>query len=115
MAVIGQRFEKQPSDVNKSWKDIPMMVHKDFDSFFESMPYSCVLVGVELTDQSKNLTTFSHLERAIYLLGAEDHGLPEKILQKCHALIQVDLTPCLNVAVIGSIVMYDRYLKRIEK
>jgi tRNA G18 (ribose-2'-O)-methylase SpoU len=59
------------------------------------------------------LSNFQHPEQAVYLLGAEDYGLPEKIMQKCHQIISIESVRlnCFNVAVAGSIVMYDRYQK----
>ena len=50
-------------------------------------------------------------ERAVYLLGAEDHGLSRKALDKCHHFIMIpgsQLDQSLNVSVAGSIIMYDR-------
>ena len=59
------------------------------------------------------LKSFVHPERAIYLLGAEDHGLPGEIMDKCHKIISIETirTESFNVAVAGSIVMYDRFSK----
>jgi tRNA G18 (ribose-2'-O)-methylase SpoU len=59
------------------------------------------------------LTRFRHPARALYLLGAEDHGLPPEVLERCHYVVQIP-TPApwsLNVSVAGSLVMHDRYLK----
>jgi tRNA C32,U32 (ribose-2'-O)-methylase TrmJ len=51
--------------------------------------------------------------RALYLLGAEDRGLPPAVLRQCHQVVRI---PCpvdrpLNVAVAGSVVIHDRYAK----
>ena len=58
----------------------------------------------------KNLKEFHHPERAIYLLGAEDHGIPPAILKKCQHTVSLKSvrTESFNVAVAGSIIMYDR-------
>jgi len=73
------------------------------------LPFSCPIVGIELDDRAKPLSKFTHPERACYLLGAEDHGLPANVLEACHHLVQIDgLRMCLNVAVAGSMVLYDR-------
>lgn len=52
-----------------------------------------------------------HPLRALYLLGAEDHGLPPEVLARCHEVVQVPSPSpySLNVAVAGSLVLYDRY------
>lgn len=51
-------------------------------------------------------------------MGAEDHGIPEKVLERCQAIVQIPGRYCYNVAVAGSIVMYDRmaktYLKEVS-
>lgn len=52
-----------------------------------------------------------HPAQAIYLLRAEDSELPEDILQYCNTIVNIDTPFCLNVAVVGSIVMYDRSVK----
>lgn len=54
----------------------------------------------------------SKLKRAIYLLGAEDTGIPDNILNDCDSIVQLPGNYCLNVAVAGSIVLYDRNSKR---
>ena len=49
-------------------------------------------------------------QQAVYLLGAEDNGLPPRVLEKCHRLVSLPSvrTNSYNVAVAGSLVMYDR-------
>ncbi len=57
------------------------------------------------------MVKFTHPERAIYLLGAEDTGLPESVQSLCQSIIHIKSPMCLNVAVAGSIIMYDRISK----
>jgi tRNA G18 (ribose-2'-O)-methylase SpoU len=57
------------------------------------------------------LEKFKHPERCIYLLGAEDHGIPPEIMDKCNGSVQLLGDYCMNVATAGSIVMYDRAVK----
>ena len=72
------------------------------------------MIGVELCDRSIPLTSFVHPERSIYLLGAEDYGLPKEITDKCNAVVQLPGEFSLNVSVAGSIVMYDRIKKALD-
>jgi len=109
--TVGKRYKKQSSDTLKTWRKIPLYHYDLFDGFNKNRPYDCQLVGVEQDNNSKSIVTFNHPERAIYLLGAEDHGLPVDILKQCNSVIHIDTFTCLNVAVAGSIVMYDRELK----
>jgi tRNA G18 (ribose-2'-O)-methylase SpoU len=110
--TVGRRYEKQASDTTQSWRHIPLWHFFDWDELREHIPYDCPLVCVELSDNAFDLRTFIHPERAIYLLGAEDHGVPEHILAG-RPTVQI---PCpqpysMNVAVAGSLVMYDRFVK----
>jgi tRNA G18 (ribose-2'-O)-methylase SpoU len=105
--TIGKRYKQQSSDTHKTWRHKPLYHYDSFSDFQKSRPTNAELVGVELDETAKCLSEFTHPERAIYLLGAEDHGLPTKITQQCQRLITLD-GGSFNVAVAGSIVMYDR-------
>ena len=113
--VIGRRYEKQASDTTKAWRSVPLFQYDTFDDFYRTIPRDCILTGVEITPRARSLITTHHSERAIYLLGAEDHGLSKMALEKCHRFIQIPGTMCLNVAVAGSVVMYDRLAKAWTK
>lgn len=113
--IVDGKYKPQTSDTLKTWSKIPFYRYTDFDHFYTSLPYSTQLVGLELSDNSQAIRTFAHPERAAYLLGAEDNGLPEKVLKRCHHLVQLPGEQSLNVAVSGSIVLYDRIQKMTEK
>lgn len=106
--IIGDRFRKESSDTIKAWRHIPIRAYTDFEHFLSCRPHSCLLVGIEMGGIS--LTSYRHPERALYLLGAEDVGLPENVIEKCNNLISLDAvrTESYNVAVAGSLVMYHR-------
>lgn len=95
----------------KSWRSIPLYQYQTFEDFFKSMPFDCRLIGVELDSSSVPIKTFSHPERCIYLLGAEDNGLTKEAIGKCHQIVQLPGDYCMNVAVTGSLVMFDRLQK----
>ncbi|MFB9863183.1 RNA methyltransferase [Rufibacter immobilis] len=109
--TIGKRYKKQSTDTNKSWTEIPLYHYTDFEDFFRHLPYSCQLVAVELDEKAVPVEQFRHPERCVYLLGAEDHGLPPTVLAKCHHLVQLPGETSLNVASAGTVVLYDRHLK----
>ncbi len=109
--IVDGKYNHQNSDTSKTWSKIPFFKYDNFDHFYESMPYSTQLVGVELSDEAQPIGKFEHPARASYLLGSEDNGLPEKILNRCHRLVRLPGKGSLNVAVTGSIVMYDRVNK----
>ena len=110
--TIGKRYSRQASDTVKAYRHIPMRDYETFERFYENIPYDCQLVGIEMG--GKPLSEFCHPERAIYLLGAEDSGLPKAIMERCHRLISLEAIriESYNVSVAGSIVMYHRSFSR---
>jgi tRNA G18 (ribose-2'-O)-methylase SpoU len=106
--TIGARYRPQPSDTLKAYRHIPVRNFATFAEFQEGRPYSARLVGIEMG--GKPLGQSSHPQQAIYLLGAEDNGLPKDILAQCQQVISLESlrTPSYNVAVAGSLVMYHR-------
>ena len=60
------------------------------------------------------LEDFEHPERAVYVLGSEDTGLPETVVRACalHVSLPSVRSPSFNVAVTGSLIMYDRLAKK---
>jgi tRNA G18 (ribose-2'-O)-methylase SpoU len=106
--TVGHRYPKQASDTIKAWRHIPLWTFDTLDDLYEHLPFDCQLVGVEMDDRASTLAEFKHPERACYLLGAEDHGLTRDALDRCHRLVKLPGLYSLNVAVAGSIVLYDR-------
>lgn len=108
IATIGERFFAQESDTMKTWKHIPQFKFKTFDDFLNHIPKCCRLVGIELDDSAVELKDYKHHERAVYLLGAEDYGLPDDIIKRCHDIVKLRGKHSMNVSVAGSIVLYHR-------
>ncbi|MCM5664370.1 RNA methyltransferase [Galbibacter mesophilus] len=112
--TIGNRYHKQACDTHKAVGAMPYFHYDTFEDFYKHLPKSALLIGVELTESAELLQDFKHPRRAVYLLGAEDHGLSNEAIEKSHKLIKFQSTLSLNVAVAGSIVMYDRSVKGTE-
>ena len=113
--TVGQRYKKQSSDTLKVWRNIPLRHYLTYIDFYEHIPYDAQLVCIEMTNERITLPEFVHPKRAIYLLGAEDDGLPEHIWKHSHTVtIPTPYPFCLNVATAGSIVLYDRYVKGLR-
>ena len=106
--TIGRRYKKQSSDTYKTFRHIPLRNYIDYDDFNEHRPMDAQLIGIEMDGEP--LSEFKHPKQAIYLLGAEDHGLPDIIQEKCNKIISLSAVnrASFNVAVAGSIVIYDR-------
>ncbi|MFT4601716.1 MAG: tRNA G18 (ribose-2'-O)-methylase SpoU, partial [Arenicella sp.] len=109
--MVGGKYNGQTSDTQKAWSRIPFFKYDDFDHMYNSLPHSTQLVGAELCENSTPIRNFAHPQRAAYLLGAEDNGLPQKVIERCHKLVQLPGLTSLNVSVSGSILMYDRINK----
>jgi tRNA G18 (ribose-2'-O)-methylase SpoU len=111
--TVGHRYTRQASDTIDTPQRTPMFHFTDLDDLVTHLPWSCPLVGVELDPRAEHLASFVHPERACYLLGAEDHGLPVSVLDQCHYLTQVEtvVSQSMNVACAGSILLHDRHAK----
>lgn len=81
-----------------NWKTIPEM----------SLPQGCKLVGIELLDDAIDLPSFRHPLRAAYILGPEMGSLSPEMLSRCDYAVKIPTSFCVNVAMAGAIVMYDR-------
>lgn len=110
--TIGRRYKEQASDTTKAWRSVPCYGYLTFDEFSSQRPKDCMLIGVEQSEYSRELSSFAHPKRAIYLLGAEDTGLPLRIQAECNAIVHINTPMCLNVATAGSIVMYARSIRK---
>ena len=75
------------------------------------------LVAVELHRRAVSLFDASYPERPCFLVGAELGGIPEELIADAAAVVQIPqwgLVPSLNLAVAGSIVVYD-YLAKLHR
>lgn len=110
--TVGRRYPNQASDTVQAWRHVPMREFADIEALIAGLPCSTPLVAVEMG--GRPLAGFTHPERAVYLLGAEDHGIPASVLARCHHVISLPSVrvASYNVAVAGSLVMADRLNKR---
>lgn len=112
--TLGREYKRQASDTSFAARNIPYF---RFDSVEDlKQVYDCPLVAVEEQSQlwgvsARPLPEFIHPERAVYLLGSETNGLSRAEVTACHCGVYLDLDFSLNVATMGSLVMYDRYTK----
>ncbi len=109
--VIGKRFKPGVPDTMKSYRHIPTYSYINFEDFNSHRPFDCVLIGVELIESAINILEYKHPKRAIYLLGSEDNGLSHDALTSCQDIVKLSGERSMNVAVAGSIIIYDRINK----
>lgn len=108
--TIGARHTHSKADTAKTPRHIPLFYFKTFEEFLLAKPANAKIIGVECPAQH-SLKNYIHPERAIYLLGAEDFGLPKEVLDQVDSTVYIEASLCLNVAVAGSIIMFDRINK----
>ena len=111
--TIGKPYKRMRSDTQKAYRHIPLFYFDHFEHFLDARPRDSQLVAVEQSDSAFDIVNFVHPERATYLLGTEEEGLPAEVLAHAYQIVEIpssyDLS--LNVHVAGSIVMYDRLRK----
>ena len=116
IATVGRRrYERQSSDTTATPNSTPLMKFTDVDDLLTHLPYGCELIGVELDPRAKPLHNFTHPRRGFYLLGAEDHGIPLSVLDKCHRVVQIPTVKpySMNVAAAGTVLLADRHMKSL--
>lgn len=112
MFTAGRRYPQQASDTIKAWRHTPFFEFDSAEELFRAIPKGCVPIAVEMGERSRSLPLLVHPERAVYILGAEDTGVPPRVLDRCAYVVSIPGDHSLNVAVAGSIVLYDRVAKR---
>lgn len=112
--TIGERYQKQATDTSRTPFHTPLFHFESIDDLITHLPHAAPLIGVELDERAQMLPGFWHPERAVYLLGAEDRGLPPEVLDRCHKVVQIPSLgeASMNVASAGTVLLYDRHVKR---
>lgn len=94
------------ADTSKGAKHLP---HYNWATMEDMvLPEGCKLVGIELLPEAIDLPSFRHPLRAAYVLGPEQGSLSLSLIERCDYIIKIPTSFCVNVAMAGAIVMYDR-------
>jgi tRNA G18 (ribose-2'-O)-methylase SpoU len=96
------------SDTSVALDNMPVQLYADVADF--NLPLGCRLVGIEITDDAIELPSFTHPPAAAYVLGAERDSLSPELQARCDFIVRVPTRFCVNLAVAGAIVMYDRMI-----
>lgn len=102
------RSEAGNADTSDAPGQIPLYEFADVKSM--RLPRDCRLVGVEFLDEATSLPSFRHPRNAAYVLGRERGSLSPDLLSACDDVVKIPTRFCLNLAVAGAIIMYDRLL-----
>lgn len=113
--TIGRKYQRSAADTVNCIEQIPYYNYLTLEDFEKHIPSGWQVVCVENPENADNLETFCHPRNVIYLLGSEAQGLPKKVLGKKWRTVKINSQQCLNVSTAGSIVMYDRQAKLIQK
>lgn len=98
------------SDTSNTAKHLPLYEFESVSAL--KLPRGCRLVGVELLDEASDLPSFSHPERAAYVLGPERGSLSPELVARCDFMVRIPTRFCVNVGTAGAILMYDRLISR---
>lgn len=106
--TIGATYKalEAQADTSKGGLHLPHYNWRQLDDI--ALPQGCRLVGIELLDEAIDLPSFRHPLQAAYVLGPERGSLSDELLSKCDYTIRIPTRFCVNVAMAGAIVMYDR-------
>jgi len=94
------------ADTSKCFRHLPHFDWKSVDDM--ALPEGCRLIGIEMLEAAIALPSFRHPPCAAYVLGAELGELSPRLLARCHHVVRIPSLFCVNVAIAGAIVMYDR-------
>lgn len=111
--TIGKRYKRMDTDTPNTLRHIPILHFQTWDD--ARFPINWIPIGIEITEDAIELSKFEHPRAAVYILGAEDGNLSKEALKRCKSIIYIPSKRCLNVAIAGSIVLYDRSIKRKEQ
>ncbi len=112
--TVGRKYRRQGSDTVNSTQHIPYYNYLTGEELVESCPSGCQIVCIEISKDSRKLPVFCHPEKALYVLGNESMGIPDKFM-KDRLVVEIPTSYCLNVASAGTVVMYDRICKQHQK
>jgi tRNA G18 (ribose-2'-O)-methylase SpoU len=109
--TIGAAFDAKAaaqSDTSAAVASLPFHAYGALGDL--QLPHGCRLVGVEFRDDASDLPSFTHPSQAAYVLGAELSSLSPDLVERCDFLVKIPTKFCVNVAIAGALVMYDRMI-----
>lgn len=111
LAITGKRYKRVGTDVSYAYKKIPVL---NVDNLQKTIPFNCVPIAIEITENAKLLFNYQHPENAFYIFGGEDQTLGKKVLSFCRDVIYVPTSCCMNLACCVNVVLYDRMSKNYK-
>ena len=93
--VLGTNFQLRTASIKKtaglSFANVKLTFVSPED-FFGQLPSDYILAAIETCEDSTNIFETELPGKIIFMLGNERNGLPNEILQKCHAKVHIPMT-----------------------
>ena len=108
----GQRYDRAAkfyTDTKNVSEHIPL---QQVDSFIDYKKDGRKLVCVDLVEGAIALPDFEHPDEAIYVFGAEDSSVSQKLVDNADAVVYVPTIGCMNLAASVNVLLYDRLAKQ---
>jgi tRNA G18 (ribose-2'-O)-methylase SpoU len=106
--LIDAQYDRRTAKSDTSNAEVALPVYDVASPAALQLPRGCRLVGVELVADAIDLPSFRHPLQAAYVFGPERGTLSPALLERCDHVIRIPTRFCINLAVAGAIVMYDR-------
>lgn len=103
---VVSRRQIENADTSSAMTNLPLHEFPDLNAL--RLPRGCRLVGVELLEDAIDMPSFHHPTQAAYILGAERSSLSPALVERCDYVVRIPTRFCINLAVAGAVVMYDR-------
>lgn len=101
------------TDTAKSFRRIGEFVSSETNLIKSARKSGSTIIAVELEEKAVDLLHYDHPDNALYVVGSEDVGLPQEIMDMADHVVVVPAEKpwSYNAADAATIVMYDRYFK----
>lgn len=100
------------TDTPRAINRIPLI---SAQNVLDVVPVGSTIIGVELTEDAKDLVGFNHPKSAFYVFWPEGGSLKQDVLCKCNAVVKIPSVICLNLAAAVNVVLYDRLTKDMKR
>lgn len=106
--LIDAQYDRRTAKSDTSNAEVAMPIYDVPSPAALTLPRGCRLIGVELVPDAIDLPSFRHPLQAAYVFGPERGSLSPPLLQRCDHVVRIPTRFCINLAVAGAVVMYDR-------
>lgn len=106
--LVDARCDRRAAKSDTSRTEVAVPVYDVPSAEALRLPRGCQLVGVELVPGAADLPSFRHPLQAAYVFGPERGSLSPAMLARCDHVVRIPTKFCINLAVAGAVVMYDR-------